>query len=305
MNYPLPLSYGDTIGLVTPSSSVKPEQLAKCIQLILSMGYQVELGKAVEQSLHGYVAGSANTRANDLNSMFADPKIKAIFCLRGGYGGTQLMDLLNYSMIRQNPKIFVGYSDVTALHLAFHSLCDFVTFHGPMVSSNMIENFDTYTKNSFFRAINMPSYLEFTNPDNEPFHPICEGIASGRIIGGCLSLLSPSIGTFYQTDFREKILFLEDVGESLPRCDKLMHHLKHSDILSQVNGILLGDFLDCENSNEKTYTMYDFFVDFFNDYNKPVLYRVHSGHDKPMGTIPLGTICTIDTYQNRIWFQYN
>lgn len=304
MIYPRPLHNGDTIGLIAPSSPLSQDRLLECIHVITSLGYEVALGKSARESLHGYLAGPDEIRANDVNRMFADPSIDAIFCIRGGYGDTRIMNLLDYRMIQKHPKIFLGYSDITALHLAFYHCSHLVTFHGPMVSSNMIDDFDSYTADSLFETLSMPSSLAFRNPEDMPILPIVSGCAKGRIIGGCLSLVAPSIGTFYQPNFRNTILFLEDVDETLPRCDKLMQQLKNSGVLSQVNGILLGNFKDCINPNLPEYTMFDFFCDFFKDYDKPVFWGVQSGHAKPMGTLPLGTLCTMDSESSKIQFHY-
>ena len=304
MRYPSPLQPHDTIGLIAPSSPIKYSNLVASIMFLNSLGYNVELGNSALHSLHGYLAGSDEIRANDINEMFCNDKINAIFCLRGGYGSNRILNLLNYEVIAKHPKIFVGYSDITSFHLAFYSLCNFITFHGPMVSSNMINDYDLYTKESFEKALRMPQMLFFQNPSNYHIEALTCGCTSGRIVGGCLSLVSPSIGTFYQPDFHETILFLEDVDESLPRCDKMMHHLKNAGVFDAVNGVVLGNFKGCENINDPSYTIYDFMKDFFHDYDKPVLYGVQSGHDKPMGTIPFGTMCKIDSTDCSITFEY-
>ena len=304
LRIPSPLQIGDTIGLIAPCSGLTKERLAQSIEVIQSLGYHVQLGDSATQSLHGYLAGDDVTRANDINHMFANPNIDGIICLRGGYGSTRIMKLLNYRMIQHHPKLFVGYSDVTSFHLAFHSLCHMISFHGPMVSSNMVNDFDEYTRRSFQNAIQMPHCLTHCNPRNHSLSTLVPGCAQGQIIGGCLSLLSPAIGTFYQPNFRGKILFLEDVGETLPRCDKLMQHLSLAGVFDQINGILLGTFKDCINPNDETYTMDDYFIDFFQHYNKPVIQHVWSGHEKPMATIPFGTLCTIDTKNYSIRYVY-
>ena len=304
MLIPRPLHKGDTIGLIAPSSPVKQERIDSCIKAITSLGYDVTLGKSALESLNGYLAGSDCVRATDMNHMFSDPAIHAIFCLRGGYGSTRIMDLIDYQTIRRHPKIFIGYSDITSFHLAFYRHSHLVTFHGPMVSSNMLQEFDSYSLSSMMSALSIPKSLYFQNPPDCPVMPIVSGCARGRIVGGCLSLVSPSIGTFYQPDFRGTILFLEDIDETLPRCDKLMQQLRNAGILSQVNGILLGNFVQCNNPYDPEYTMLDFFQDFFRGYDKPVLWGVQSGHGKPMGTIPLGTVCTMDTFSNTLRFDF-
>lgn len=305
MHFPSPLRLGDTIGLIAPSSPLEKERLLQCLDTISALGYQPVLGKSATQNLHGYLAGCDETRAEDINQMFCDDEIDAIFCLRGGYGSTRIMDLLDYSAIAQNPKIFMGYSDITSFHLAFYSLCQLVTFHGPMVSSNMVDDLDYYTRSSMERALQIPPLCIFHNPEGHYYKTIVPGIAKGKILGGCLSLVSPSIGTFYQPDFTDTILFLEDIDESLPRCDKMMHHLKNANVFSKVNGVLLGNFKNCINPNDSSYTMLDFFCDFFKGYNKPVLWGIQSGHEKPMGTIPFGSQCTVNTYTNRVVFERN
>lgn len=305
MNCPEPLYSGDTIGLIAPCSPVTKERLIQCIQTISSYGLEVILGKSCHESLYGYLAGDDSVRANDINTMFSNPKIKAIFCLRGGYGSTRILSLLDYPMIKNHPKIFVGYSDVTTFHLAFHRFCNFITFHGPMVSSNMVDDMDSYTKESFFEALSNPSSITFHNPADKTLIPIAPGQATGRLVGGCLSLVAPSIGTFYQPDFHNKILFLEDIEESIPRCDKLMQQLLHAGILDQINGILLGNFKDCTNPRDESYTIEHYFKDLFASYSKPVLWGIQSGHQKPMATLPLGSICSMDTEQLSIRFDYS
>lgn len=304
MQIPAPLKPNDTIGLIAPCSPIPYNKLISSIQCIHSLGYKVALGNSATCSLYGYLAGSDEIRANDINSMFENEDIHAIFCLRGGYGSTRIMEFLNYEMIKNHPKIFLGYSDITSYHLAFYTFCDLITFHGPMVSSNMINDFDCYTKNSLHQALSMPEILPFKNPANVPIISLVPGCGKGRITGGCLSLVSAALSTFYQPDFSGTILFLEDVEETLPRCDKMMHHLKNAGVFEQINGVLLGNFKGCKNPNAPSYSILNFFQNFFCGYNKPVLYGIQSGHDKPMGTIPFGTLCSIDSAQGSITFEY-
>lgn len=305
MIFPSPIKPGDTIGLIAPCSPVKPDRLLQCIQTIATLGYHPVLGISATKNLHGYLAGSDKVRADDINQMFSNPLIDAIFCLRGGYGSTRIMEYLDYPMIKQNPKIFVGYSDITSFQLAFYSLCGLITFHGPMVSSNMVNDFDCYSRNSLESTLQIPSCIPFCNPAGYPIETIVSGKKSGRIIGGCLSLISPAIGTFYEPDFTDTILFLEDIDETVPRCDKLIHHLKNSGVFDRVSGVILGNFKGCDNPNDISYTIYDFFRDFFQDYEKPVIWGLQSGHDKPMGTIPMGTMCSLDADSGKVIFNYS
>jgi len=304
MLIPTPLIPGDHVGLIAPCSPVSQELIPECIDVIKSLEYFPVLGKSVTSNLHGYLAGSDEIRARDINLMFANPNIRAIFCIRGGYGSNRLMKLIDYSIVRAHPKIFIGYSDITSFHLAFNSLCNLITFHGPMVSSNMIHDFDPYTEFSLLTAIKHKSCYQFENPPGYPLLTIVPGLVKGRILGGCLSLVSPSIGTFYQPSFNNNILFLEDVDETIPRIDKMMNHLKNTGVFTQVSGVILGNFKNCVNPQDLSYDIFQYFCDFFKDYDKPVLYGLQSGHAKPMGTIPLGTLCILDTENKIVKFDF-
>ena len=140
MTYPEKLKKGDTVGLVCTSSPIKTERIEKCREAVENLGFKVKMADNLDAKFNGYMAGSGRERAKWLNTMFADPEVKGIFCIRGGDGSSRIMEYLDYEMIKNNPKVFAGYSDVTNLHLAFNKKCDFVTYHGPMVSSNMEVN---------------------------------------------------------------------------------------------------------------------------------------------------------------------
>lgn len=302
MKFPKPLQKNAVIGLIAPCSPIKPDRLVKCVNAITALGYNPILGESVKENLHGYLAGSDEVRANDINQMFLDSSIDAIFCLRGGYGSTRIMKQIDYRLIKNYPKIFTGYSDVTSFHLAFYSLCEFATFHGPMVASNIAENFDDYTRYSFFENLSIPVSMIYHHPKNKLLQSMIPGKACGRLIGGCLSLVCASIGTFYQPNYCGTILFLEEIDETVPRIDRMMQQLKNSGILLQVSGIILGNFTNCKNLNDESYSVMDFFFDFFQDSHCPIVYNVASGHDRPMATLPFGSTCTIDTEKGEILF---
>lgn len=307
MVFPERLKQGDTIGLVAPAFPIKKEELEDCIHLLEQMGYKVKIGHQLETlaNFHNYLAGEGKDRAKDINRMFADPEVKAIFCVRGGYGSAHVMDWLDYDLIRANPKIFVGYSDITNLLSAFQMHCGMVAFHGPMVCSNMRKDFDPYTKESLFAALNMEDELEFRNPPGtEGFKTASPGQAEGILTGGNLSLLCRALGTSYELDTAGKILFMEDCEEPLPVLDMHFTQLRHAGKLDRAAGILLGDFTDCNNDRyDSSYTVDDLIRDWFKDFRIPVMYHVRSGHDKPMGTLPMGTMCRMDTQAGRIIFR--
>ncbi len=302
MRFPKKLKYGDTIAIIAPSSPVPKEKLEKCQIVLKDMGYKVKVGQSAYESVNGYMAGSAKLRADEINSMFADKQVDAIFCIRGGYTSCKVMEYLDYDIIKNNPKIFVGYSDVTSYNIAFNQKCDFVTYHGPMVCSNMISQYDDFTKKSFEDALNMEDELELKNPEGEEFKVLVKGHAEGRITGGNMTLVTPSIGTDYEIDTKGKVLFIEEIDESVPKIEKMLYQLKYSGKFDDCVGVLIGDFSGCENTYDESYNVIRLMEDFFEDFNKPVMYNIKSGHCSPMSTIILGAVCTIDTDTKTIKF---
>jgi len=303
MKFPDNLRLGDTVGLVCPASGVVPERVEACEALIRQMGYRVRIGRNCKKSYHGYLAGTDEERAADLNEMFADQSIKAIFCIRGGNGTGRIMSLLDYNMIRKNPKIFVGYSDITNLNMAFYQLCDMVTFHGPMVSSNMLEHFDGYTRQCFYDVLNMKREYRLCNPDGVEMEVLANGRAKGRIIGGNLSLLISMIGTFYAPDFRDTILFIEDIYEPVSSVNRMLDQLFHTGIMQQINGLLIGSFDEAGNKENPSFLVPDLMREYFTGFDKPVIAGICCGHCFPTATLPLGTECEINTKGKEILFR--
>lgn len=302
MIFPDKLKKGDTVGIIAPSSPVTKDEADACKKLVEDMGYKVKMGKCTYRSINGYSAGTGKEKAEDINEMFMDKEVNAVWCIRGGDTSSHTIDKLDFEMIKRNPKIFVGYSDVTSLHINFNQKCDFITFHGPMVKSNMLNDFDSFTKKSFENALNMDSELILYNPEGESFQVMVEGSAEGTIVGGNLALITSMIGTPYEIETKGKILFIEDVGETVARLDRMMYQLKYSQKLQEAEGIIFGDFTDCTNTRDESYTVVDMLKDVLADYNKPVMYNIKSGHCYPMSTIPLGAKCIMDTRSSKIKF---
>jgi len=300
MKYPNKLQQGGTVGLVCPSSSVSTERVQECADTIKKMGFVPKLSDNLDRSYKGLMAGTGQERADLLNAMFADPDVDAIFCVRGGDGSSRIMEYLDYDLIRKNPKIFVGYSDITNLHLAITQNCDFVTFHGPMVSSNMVNNFDDETKNSFFNAINADADYEFHNPKGFEIGVLSEGKASGKLIGGNLSLLSASVGTPYQMDTNGNIIFIEEVDEPTSKIEKWMYHLRNAGLLEKASGIVLGQFTDMSINCDEDFDAVSCIADVCGDLGIPIMYNIQSGHGFPMMTLPMGADCGIDTANGTI-----
>jgi len=303
MKFPKKLNKGDTVGLVCPSSAVSSERVQQCADTIKKLGYIPKLSENLDWSYKGLMAGKGKDRAELLNNMFADPEVDAIFCVRGGDGSSRIMEYLDYDIIRKNPKIFVGYSDITNLHIGLTQNCDFVTFHGPMVSSNMVDAFDDETAGSFFNAINADANYEFTNPKGFDIGVIHEGKASGKLIGGNLSLLSASIGTPYEIDSQDNIIFIEEVEEPTSKIEKWTYHLRNAGILKKASGIILGQFTDMTVNCDPDYDAVACIADICSDLDVPIMFNIQSGHSNPMMTLPMGTECEIDTASKSIHFK--
>lgn len=305
MNFPEKLNKGDTIAIIAPSSPVSKEAADSCKKLVEDMGYKVKMGKCTYRSIHGYSAGTGKEKADEINEMFADKEVKAVWCIRGGHTSSHAMDKIDYEIIRNNPKIFVGYSDITNLHVNFNQKCNLVTFHGPMVKSNMLNDYDDFTRKSFKKALNMDDELTLENPSGEDFKVMVEGYANGVVTGGNLALLTSMLGTPYEVDTKGKILFIEDVDEAVCRLDRMMYQIKYSGKLDDAAGIIFGDFADCTNEADSSYTVVEMLKDVLSDYKKPVMYNIKSGHCCPTATIPLGTTCVMDTENKSIKFYKN
>ena len=304
MNYPERLREGDTVALLAPSSPISAEDAAACRCCFEERGYGVRMSGLVSAALHGYEAGEPEARAEELNAAFADPGVKAIFCLRGGNSACRVLEHVDLDTVRANPKIFVGYSDITPFHVLFNQRADLITFHGPMVKSNMLRDFDAFSRASLDAALSMEpgSEMEFYNPEGSAIEEVCGGAAEGRLAGGNLALLTSLLGTPYAVDTRGKILLIEDVGETVPRVARMLHHLRLAGKFEEAAGVLIGDFTDCPNAAEPAYGVEALIRDFFSGFGKPVLAGVRTGHDFPMATLPLGMRCRVDAARGSVRF---
>ena len=302
MIYPKKLQKGATIGLVCPSSPVSVQRREQCISALENLGYKVKAAANLTENHGGYMAGSGKIRGQWINKMFSDPEVDAVFCVRGGDGGSRCMEYIDLDVIRKNPKIFLGYSDVTSLHLYFNQNAELVTFHGPMVSSNIVDAFDEETARALFDALNGEGDYVFRNPLDIPVRVMKEGRATGPLTGGNLSLLSAAMGTPYEMDARGKIIFIEEVDEPVTKIEKWCYQLRNAVKFKDCKGVLLGQLTDISNEFMPEYTALDCISEILADYDIPVMYDLQSGHGRPMITLPLGALCTMDTASGYIGF---
>ena len=297
---PKRLSKGDTVGVIAPASSLSAEDFDKALQNLADLGFKTKIGKYA-RGKNGFLAGTDKERLDDLHWAFADKEISAVWCVRGGYGVSRILPDVDYDLIRKNPKIFIGYSDITALHTAIFQNTGLVTFHGPVAAST----FSDYSKTHVAGVLMNPSapYKIELSPDNVAKESnlfktevITKGKTRGKLIGGNLSLLSALAGTpFGLKNLKGKIFFIEDVGEQPYRIDRMLTQLRQSVDLRQLAGIALGIFEDCNPKTTDTQSLIEVIKDRLGDLGIPVIYGLSFGHIRDQFTLPIGIEAELDT----------
>lgn len=297
---PARLRAGDKIGLITPGSFIPDRTLEKAIANIRSLGFEVVLGKNI-RAKNGYVAGTDQQRLDDIHQMFENPNIRAVWCARGGYGCTRLLPAIQYDLIRANPKVLIGYSDITALHLAIHQRTGLVTFHGPVAGSDFTE----YTARHV-RAVLMEGRAPYViNPienhgtvkNPELYQPLVinQGKARGPLFGGNLSLLAAMAGTEFQLDATDKLVFMEDIDEKPYRVDRMLTQLRQSAQLDKAAGFGLGIFAGCiPEPGDESLSLAETVLDRLSDLQKPGVYGLTFGHISNQCTLPFGINAELD-----------
>jgi muramoyltetrapeptide carboxypeptidase len=287
---------------VAPASApIDPRAIDRSVEVLQRLGFKVKLGRHLRKR-RGFLAGSDDERVGDLMSMFRNPEVKAILCVRGGYGTARLLPLLDYQMIRANPKIFVGYSDITSLHCAFLKKANLVTFHGPMLHSDFCKkDMPDFTLQSFLITLTRPYAAGSicNNYRGKTISVLRRGKASGRLLGGNISLLCTTLGTPYQPSFKEKILFLEDLDEVPYRFDRMLTHLLNAGALQQVAGVAVGINRNCtdpkaKKTKEYRQTVTDVLTERLAVLKVPIVTGLPFGHVPLNATLPVGVGAELD-----------
>ncbi|WP_196590115.1 S66 peptidase family protein [Pectinatus frisingensis] len=300
---PHKLTKGNTIGIISPASGIAKDEIEHMSAMLKNKGYKIKIGQhAYEQK--SYLAGSDDHRAADINNFFMDDTIDAIFCSRGGYGATRILEKLNYAAIKNNPKIFIGFSDITSIHLAIQKKCGLITFHGPM-SRQLCSSSADYNIEYLTKALcsTEPVGQIMAANDMPPLQPLSSGTASGKIIGGNLSLITALLATPYEIETKNTILFLEDVSESPYRIDRMLTQLLSSGKLREVRGIILGEWSNCRAKKAGDFTVEDIIADRLLPLNIPILAGLPIGHGRYNITIPEGTKVYMDADKKIFYIQ--
>ena len=301
---PRALKRGDTVGLITPSSFVADPDLLQLAEHTISwFGLKLKMGKYVRRK-HGYLGGTVEERLEDLHAMFSDRGVDAVFAIRGGYGAAQLLDRIDYDLIRRNPKIFAGYSDITALHLAIHKRTGLITFHGPVPLSKFSEYTQKYYQAALFDSkplgtLPNPPETDLLRPTHR-LRTIRPGKARGPLIGGNLTLVSTTMGTPWEIDTRGKILFLEDIEEQPYSIDRMLTQLRLAGKFDGVAGIVIGECKDCKPRDYQPsfptggFTLGEVLDEILGKLKVPVLTGLTIGHTDDQLTLPVGVMASLD-----------
>lgn len=296
------INVGSTLGIMCPSSKFnEPSKLELFLKYLTKKGFKYKLGKSMTAS-YGYLAGSDELRADDLNNFFKDETIDAILCFRGGYGSQRFLDLIDYEAIIKNPKLIVGFSDVTALLNAIYKKTSVIGLHGEM-GIRMREN---YLIDECFSFENLIDTLLDQNDknlikgmDNVSFKK--EEVVEGKIVGGNLTLITSLMGTPYEIDTKDNILLIEDVHEEPYKIDRYLSILKLSGKLDDVKGILVGYFTDCDKEkDDPNQSINDVILEYTKDLKAQVVYNFPTGHDMPFVNVPLGVMVRIDPNEKSV-----
>ncbi len=303
--YPPLLAKGDTIAIAAPASPPdKPRVIDAAVRRLKKYGFKIKPGKFLRER-DGYLAGSDDQRAADINAAFADPEVKGVFCLRGGYGSCRILPQLDYAAIRANPKPFLGYSDITAMHLAILAKSGLVTFHGSNASS-AFEPANLASCEKMLMANGTPAGEPVTLFERGRLHKslktVVPGRARGKLIGGNFTCLLRLIGTTWQPDFRGAILFLEDTGEKAYRIDGMFTHLRLAGLLEQIGGLVLGQF-DYDADRREQARIADVLPREAKRLGVPCITGAPIGHFSGQVIVPQGVEAELDADAGRLSFR--
>jgi len=289
---PAAMQKGDTIGLVAPSGPIiNQDNLEKGIQILKDAGYKLKFYRDFVNT-EGYLAGSDQERADEFNSIWSDPEVKAVIAARGGYGSLRMLDMLDLEHVQKNPKILIGFSDLTVLLTAVHKITGMVTFHGPVVTT--LASIDQTSRKSFFDALS-GNILPSISPDRLTI--VQNGQADGILLGGNLTTLAHMLATPYDTSWQDVILFIEDIGESPYRLDRLLTHLAKAQKLDNLSGLIIGTFTetDTTESPDLAKCICERILELVGDQDIPIWADFPVGHGSRNLTLPLGIRVQMDS----------
>lgn len=291
---------GDTIGLICPSSYLRPnqeERITKACEILLHLGYNVKFGKT-RYLKDGYLAGSDQERIEDIERMFLDKDVQAVLCIKGGFGASRIVDKINYELIKENPKLFIGFSDITAFLNNIYKYSNLPTVHGQVAVFLASSKCDDLSLNDFSNLLSKKTKGRVL-AGSKYTKTLNEGTVVGEVVGGNLCLISDLYGTSYEIDFEDKIVLIEEVEEEPYNIDRMFAQLRLGKSLNKAKGFIFGHFTDCiDSENANTYT--NLIKEYFKDLNVPIIYNFPTGHDFPFLNIPIGLKVELDATNKKI-----
>ncbi|MEP0844241.1 MAG: LD-carboxypeptidase [Phycisphaerae bacterium] len=312
--FPPALRPGDTVQLVAPAGSLERSRVELARTRLTRMGFHVRVPENLFRK-RGYLAGDDDVRAEELMAAFRDPTVRAVLPGAGGYGTTRLLDLLDYEAIRQNPKVLLGYSDITGLHLAIQRKTGLVTFHGPVVSHGLgsRENLTGFSRDYLWRALLYRSYFDWAGqlldegytyelpPALPELRALSSGRAAGRLTGGNLSLVCALMGTAFEVQTAGRVLFIEDTNEEPYRIDRYLSQLRLGGKFDRVSAVILGQFTNCESrKGEDSLSLEQVLADYFEGLGVPVIANFPAGHSRFNATLPINALVEVDADARRV-----
>ncbi|MCP3675787.1 MAG: LD-carboxypeptidase, partial [Gammaproteobacteria bacterium] len=288
------------IGIVNPSYWLEPASMKRAVQVFEDLGYQLVLGKSTQLKENLY-AGTPEQRAADIMAMFEDQTIDAIVCARGGYGGNRVLPLLDYQVIKNNPKIFVGYSDVTGYISSIVQQSGLTCFHGPMLSTYGKETIQ-YNLDTFFAVLSGANNIRIDSTAECPAKILKPGVATGKLWGGNLCLIMERLGTNDQIDMKGTIIFIEEIGEKYYSFDRMMHHLRNSGSLDNIRGLIIGEMVEMSDTKIPFgKNTDDIIMDICGDLDIPIISNFPCGHGDYQATLPIGHKIEIHAEDNNAY----
>ena len=300
----LPLKRLPRNGHIFISAPAFPADLARLqngINYLGALGYKTIKGNSLKGNF-GYLSATDNDHAAELNRAFADDDIDAIFCARGGWGGLRYLDQLDYKNIALKPKALIGYSDVTFLQLALWKKIGLPSISGPMVAVEMGTGIEAFTEKYFWELMH-PAGTYQINLEQTETRIRQNGAVDGPLLGGCLSMMAHLLGTPYSPDYKDAVLFIEDVGEAPYKIDRYLAQLKQAGVFEQIKGLIIGQFLDCADERTGGFTIADLFDQYFNVLSGPILENFPYGHGMKKISMPIGAETTVDTRKGTLTFR--
>ncbi|MBP2242436.1 muramoyltetrapeptide carboxypeptidase [Cytobacillus eiseniae] len=295
---PQRLQKGDTVGIIAPASPPNQENLQRSYSFLEELGLKIKIGDHV-QDQYGYLAGKDKDRLADLHRMFLDREVKALICAGGGYGTGRIASQIDYTIIKNNPKIFWGYSDITFLHTAIRQQTGLITFHGPMLASD-IGKVDVHSiSKTYFNQLFTPAPIRYTS-EISSLEALVDGKVSGLVTGGNLSLITSTIGTKFEIDTKEKLLLIEDINEEPRAIDRMLNQLFMAGKLIDASGLIIGDFNNCVPEREPSLDLEEVINHYIRLANKPALKGFKFGHCSPHIALPLGVNVEMDTVNKQL-----